>query len=178
MTLGGRRVRRSDGLRSVGSVGLRSGELRSGGPGTVEAGRARPRSAGSPLGGWLAGLLVLLALVTGCSLGTVTEPEAGPGARDPESGLAVVELDQLPPEAARTVELIKAGGPFPYAKDGTTFGNREGLLPDQPRGYYREYTVPTPGEGDRGARRIVTGDRDRIFYYTGDHYTSFSRIRS
>ncbi|GAB3762048.1 guanyl-specific ribonuclease [Microlunatus parietis] len=130
------------------------------------------------LTGVIVGLLVAVALLVGCSVGTVTEPEAGPGARDPESGLVVVELDQLPPEAARTLELIKAGGPFPYRKDGSTFGNREGLLPDRPRGYYREYTVPTPGEDDRGARRIVTGDRDRIFYYTGDHYTSFSRIRS
>lgn len=130
------------------------------------------------LGALLAGFLAAVALLTGCSVGTVTEPAAGPGARDPESGLAFVELDQLPPEAARTLELIKAGGPFPYGKDGATFGNREGLLPDQSRGYYREYTVPTPGEGDRGARRIVTGDRDRIFYYTGDHYQTFSRIRS
>ncbi|MFC7620725.1 ribonuclease domain-containing protein [Microlunatus sp. GCM10028923] len=140
-------------------------------------GRWGRRSGGSRLVGVLVGLLAALALLAGCSVGTA-EPEAGTGDRDPESGLVVVELDQLPPEAARTVELIKVGGPFPYAKDGSTFGNREGLLPDQPRGFYREYTVPTPGEGDRGARRVVTGDRDRIFYYTGDHYKSFSRIRS
>lgn len=121
-------------------------------------------------------LLVMLALlITGCAAVTV-----GPtGAEvDAESGLALVDLDQLPGEARQTVALIKAGGPFPYDKDGATFGNREGQLPDQSRGYYREYTVPTPGENDRGARRIVTGDEDRILYYTDDHYQSFRRIRS
>ena len=89
----------------------------------------------------------------------------------------MVDLDQLPAEAQRTAELIRAGGPYPYRKDGATFGNREGLLPDRPSGYYREFTVPTPGEDDRGARRIVTGDDDRILYYTDDHYQSFRRIR-
>ncbi|AWI79787.1 MAG: ribonuclease [Betaproteobacteria bacterium HGW-Betaproteobacteria-13] len=83
----------------------------------------------------------------------------------------------LPPEAITTLSLIQNGGPFPYRKDGTVFQNRERLLPDRPRGYYREYTVPTPGARDRGARRIVTGGKPpEVFYYTADHYRSFRRI--
>jgi ribonuclease T1 len=98
-------------------------------------------------------------------------------ATDAASGLPVVLLAELPPEAAETVDLIDAGGPFPEPDhDGGTFGNREELLPDQPMGYYREYTVPTPGSDDRGARRIVAGDGDEL-YWTDDHYSSFSRIR-
>ncbi|MGA0612180.1 ribonuclease domain-containing protein [Caldimonas sp. KR1-144] len=91
-----------------------------------------------------------------------------------------VALSQLPPEAQRTQRLIRAGGPFPYAKDGTVFGNRERLLPRAPRGYYREYTVPTPGSRDRGARRIVCGGKPPTApvacYYTDDHYASFRLI--
>lgn len=94
----------------------------------------------------------------------------------PETGLAWVALDQLPPEAAEVVALIEDGGPFRHEQDGGTFNNLEGLLPERPRGWYREYTVPTPGEDDRGARRIVTGDDDRIVFWTGDHYDSFERI--
>jgi len=96
---------------------------------------------------------------------------------DAASGLPVVRLAALPPEAGRTVELIDAGGPFPEPDhDGGTFGNREELLPDQPLGYYREYTVPTPGVDHRGARRIVAGDGEEL-YWTDDHYSSFSLIR-
>ena len=87
-----------------------------------------------------------------------------------------IALAALPREAHATLALIKSGGPFPYAKDGSTFGNRERLLPARGRGYYREYTVPTPGARDRGARRIVAGASDE-YYYTGDHYNSFRRIR-
>jgi ribonuclease T1 len=97
--------------------------------------------------------------------------------RDPESGLPFVELGGLPAEARLTVQRIEVGGPFPYAKDGVVFGNREHLLPAQQAGYYREYTVSTPGSADRGARRIITGDRDRQLFYTADHYLSFARIR-
>jgi guanyl-specific ribonuclease Sa len=83
----------------------------------------------------------------------------------------------LPAEARETLKLIDAGGPFPYRRDGITFQNREGRLPDQPRGYYREYTVPTPGSRDRGARRIVSGGKPpSVFYYTADHYKSFRLI--
>lgn len=94
---------------------------------------------------------------------------------DPVSGLPWVELDDLPAEAAETIGLIDAGGPFPYDRDGAVFGNREDILPDQRHGYYREYTVPTPGEDDRGARRVVTGGQGE-YYWTEDHYDSFERI--
>ncbi len=107
---------------------------------------------------------------------------AGAGARD--APLKEIEAAALPAEARDTLALIKAGGPFPYRKDGTTFGNREKRLPVRERGYYREYTVKTPGSKDRGARRIVagTGERGDVrtsgeYYYTDDHYNSFRRIR-
>ncbi len=85
----------------------------------------------------------------------------------------------LPKEARHTLSLIRQGGPFPYEKDGTVFGNREKLLPLKDRGYYREYTVRTPGVSHRGARRIVAGGSKSSpseFYYTQDHYQSFRRI--
>jgi ribonuclease T1 len=91
------------------------------------------------------------------------------------SSIADVRLTDLPREARATVELIQQGGPFPYRKDGVTFGNRERLLPQARHGYYREYTVSTPGSRDRGARRIVTGSNGEL-YYTDDHYRSFRRI--
>ena len=90
--------------------------------------------------------------------------------------LPEVALAELPPEAARTLASIKRGGPFPYRRDGTVFRNRERLLPAREQGYYREYTVPTKGAQDRGARRIVAG-RGAEYYYTDDHYESFRRIR-
>ena len=86
----------------------------------------------------------------------------------------------LPAEARETQQRILSGGPFPYAKDGSVFGNREQLLPRERRGYYREYTVKTPGARSRGARRIVCGGEKptlpQACYYTADHYTSFKRI--
>ena len=91
-----------------------------------------------------------------------------------------VGLAELPAEARETIAQIRQGGPLPYDKDGTVFGNREGLLPQKPRGYYREYTVRTPGARERGARRIVVGGEPRPareMYYTDDHYRSFRRIR-
>lgn len=85
--------------------------------------------------------------------------------------------DGLPPEAQQTLAAIARGGPFRYDRDGTVFQNREGLLPSRPRGYYREYTVVTPGSPDRGARRVVTGgDPPEVYYYTDDHYRSFRSI--
>ena len=97
-----------------------------------------------------------------------------------EAKVSAVGLKQLPLEARQTHGLIHAGGPFPYRKDGIVFGNREGLLPDRSRGFYREYTVPTPGSRDRGARRIVCGGKQRqapeSCFYSADHYASFSRI--
>jgi ribonuclease T1 len=96
----------------------------------------------------------------------------------------VVMLSELPAEARETLARIRNGGPFPYRKDGSVFGNREGRLPPRARGYYREYTVPTPGSRDRGARRIVAGRgsggnvaTSGEYYYTDDHYETFRRIR-
>ena len=89
---------------------------------------------------------------------------------------AEIGVQELPIEARATLALITAGGPFPYAQDGRVFSNREKLLPMQRRGYYREYTVRTPGVRDRGARRIVAGSGGE-YYYTADHYRSFRRIR-
>ncbi len=74
-----------------------------------------------------------------------------------------------------TLALIDRGGPFPYRQDGATFGNRERRLPQQPNGYYREYTVPTPGAKNRGARRVVKG-RNGETWYTRDHYKTFIRL--
>ncbi len=98
-------------------------------------------------------------------------------ATDAESGLPWIALAALPPQARDTLELIESDGPFPFDRDGVVFQNREGLLPSEERGYYREYTVVTPGSNDRGARRIVTGAEGEL-YYTDDHYDSFRRIVS
>lgn len=92
-----------------------------------------------------------------------------------------VGLSELPREGQETYRLIHQGGPFPFGKDGTVFGNRERLLPSHPRGYYREYTVVTPGARNRGARRIVCGGPPKTpdaCYYTADHYASFRQIVS
>lgn len=91
------------------------------------------------------------------------------------SNLPTIDYAELPPEAHDTIALIDSNGPFPYSKDGSTFQNREGILPDREAGYYAEYTVITPGSDDRGARRIV-GGADGELYYTDDHYNSFREI--
>jgi len=106
----------------------------------------------------LAGLLALVCSFSACSF---SERE--------------IEKKRLPIEALETIALIRKGGPFPYQRDGVMFGNREKLLPARERGWYREYTVRTPGERTRGARRIVAG-RDGTLYYSDDHYRSFKRI--
>ncbi len=97
-----------------------------------------------------------------------------------EHGLASLPASALPQEAQHTLRLIRSGGPFPYSKDGIVFGNREALLPGKSRGYYREYTVPTPAARDRGARRIVCGGMQpkapEACYYSADHYASFRSI--
>ena len=121
----------------------------------------------------------VFALFAAFTVLSVTLPPAF--ARGP---VGEITLTQLPKEAHETLALIKKGGPYPYKQDDGVFGNREGLLPQQPRGSYREYTVKTPGSRDRGARRIVVakappavaGGRAE-FYYTDDHYNSFRRIR-
>ncbi|MET9956496.1 ribonuclease domain-containing protein [Streptomyces sp. NPDC006339] len=96
----------------------------------------------------------------------------------PSSTAAVGDIcySHLPPQAHDTLDLIEAGGPFPYRQDGTVFQNREGILPSRTTGYYHEYTVITPGSETRGARRIVTGSADREDYYTADHYASFDLV--
>ena len=96
-----------------------------------------------------------------------------PGQRTPQA----IQGDGLPPEAVATLQRIRDGGPFPYDRDGIVFGNFEGRLPKQTRGYYHEYTVPTPGLNHRGARRIISGGKPPSeFYYTDDHYESFRKI--
>lgn len=107
---------------------------------------------------------------------TTTPTPRGQAARPPPSdGLPTIELAALPSEARETIRLIERGGPFPYDRDGITFGNRERLLPLRSSGYYREYTVVTPGSADRGARRVIAGEGDEL-YYTDDHYDSFRRV--
>lgn len=143
------------------------------------------RRALSTIGTVVAVLVVVGAMLWGRG---ATGPDAGPkgeprtatsasASYDPDSGLPWVEVAALPAEAQRTLQLIDSGGPFPYpGKDGSTFGNFEGLLPNEPRGYYAEYTVPTPGSPDRGARRIIVGDGGEC-YWTADHYAHFERVR-
>lgn len=146
--------------------------------------------------GWMYALIIVcvLSLIVGCggtssavptdratptgqevSSSIQVAPLTDPACCEQDVGLPRVLLSELPREAQRTIALIKRGGPFPYRQDGTVFQNRERLLPIRPRGYYREYTVPTPGEDDRGARRIVAGQGGE-FYYTEDHYESFVRV--
>ncbi|MBF1248273.1 MAG: hypothetical protein HXM45_10295 [Lautropia mirabilis] len=99
--------------------------------------------------------------------------------RQGADGLGTVAVGDLPAEARQTLALIREGGPYPYEKDGTVFGNYERKLPRQRRGYYTEYTVRTPQVRSRGARRIIAGGRDgrpTEFYYTDDHYQTFRRI--
>jgi len=101
-----------------------------------------------------------------------------------QDALPVIAAASLPQEARDTLAKIRTNGPFPYPRDGAVFGNRERLLPARSRGYYREYTVPTPRAKDRGARRIVAGSGSTgdvrtsgEYYYSDDHYNSFKRIR-
>jgi ribonuclease T1 len=106
--------------------------------------------------------------------------QAGPHTdRLAEGQLATIAVAELPRQGRETYELIRKGGPFLYSKDGAVFGNRERSLATEKRGYYREYTVPTPGVRDRGSRRIVCGGPVRAphaCYYTADHYASFRKI--
>ena len=104
-------------------------------------------------------------------------PALARGEAPPERAVAAeVSAAELPAEARQTIALIRKGGPFPLQRDGIEFRNFESRLPIMPRGYYREYTVRTPGAKDRGARRIVAG-RGGELYYTDDHYTSFRRVK-
>jgi ribonuclease T1 len=113
-------------------------------------------------------LLILLAVLLA--------PSPAAARSEAPAALPQIALSDLPAEAQRTIQLIKRGGPFPYERDGVVFGNYERLLPAQRRGYYHEYTVPTPGARNRGARRIIAGGSGE-YYYTADHYRSFQRVR-
>lgn len=132
---------------------------------------------------WIRIAALLLLAFLAAEWWSARAPAGDPGSGVPaESPPAAAESSArypsfLPPEAITTLELIERGGPFPYDRDGTIFQNRERLLPDRPRGYYREYTVETPGSRDRGARRIVTGGQPpEVYYYTDDHYRSFRQL--
>ncbi|GGW95993.1 ribonuclease domain-containing protein [Streptomyces noursei] len=146
-----------------------------------------PRRAAALVGALFAALLLVL---TGCSTGgdgkgssagthrpsaTASGPSGGTTAPGWAKGLPTVPAGKLPAEAQRTLKLIDAGGPFPYPKDGTVFGNYEKRLPSEPRGYYHEYTVDTPGARNRGARRLITG-KHHEFFYTDDHYKNFKAV--
>ena len=126
---------------------------------------------------------VLTAVLCFGSISGAVVPTAAPApmismiGRSALVAIGTVPLAKLPPEAKTTIGLIERGGPFPYPqKDGTVFGNFEKRLPIAARGYYREYTVPTPGARNRGARRIIA-TQQREYYYTGDHYATFAKIQ-
>ena len=143
------------------------------GPLSVVQASLKPVRTRSMAGRWLTwGLAATLSLAS-LDVAQARKPA-------PTEVTQTVSLATLPAQAQQTERLIRAGGPFPYRKDGVVFGNRERLLPRQARGYYREYTVPTPGSQDRGARRIVCGGsqpRDpEACFYSDDHYASFRRI--
>ncbi len=126
--------------------------------------------SGTKLG--LTGLTLAAALFSGlvCARAPVELPDK----------LASISIAEIPAPGAQTYELIARGGPFPYERDGTVFGNRERLLPIRYRGYYREYTVKTPGLSHRGTRRIVCGGEAKkpdACYYSADHYASFRVIK-
>lgn len=143
---------------------------------------------------WLSlvfGIVLTLALVSACNIlrtrkaDVSQSPITSPVVDESKSPMAngLIEYARLPREAQSVIQIIKARGRFPYSKDGSVFGNREGLLPKQPRGYYQEYTVKTPKVDNRGARRIVagkgkTGDvaTSGEYYYTADHYRTFYRV--
>ena len=120
--------------------------------------------------------LVITGLLLSATLSTSLVQAKTSAAVD---SLATISVAELPVQGAQTYALIAQGGPFPYEKDGVVFGNRERLLPISNRGYYREYTVRTPGVSHRGKRRIVCGGKPRVpdvCYYTADHYASFRKI--
>ncbi|MHC6595029.1 guanyl-specific ribonuclease [Arthrobacter sp. C152] len=152
-------------LFAVGGTGLGTGILEQWGQGQPGPGQTAPvqtgpaqAEQGRPAQGQ-----------TGKSTTPASRPAANP------SGLPEIRESELPAEGRKVLALIRAGGPFAYSQDDQAFGNFERVLPQRTRGYYREYTVPTPGEPDRGARRIVAGEGGEK-YYTADHYETFTYI--
>lgn len=142
----------------------------------------RLRRAGSARAAWLLLGLAMLAWWAWQRAPHAVHPVAtpSPSATMPEThddAATRSSHDGLPLQADATVRHILQGGPFVHRQDGAVFQNREHLLPAQPRGYYREYTVETPGSPDRGARRIIAGgDPPVALYYSDDHYRSFRRV--
>ncbi|MBI2683794.1 MAG: ribonuclease N1 [Actinobacteria bacterium] len=137
---------------------------------------SRPSFRGRPhlvIGAFLA--LAVLAVVVFALLSGSARTDTPPASATTVSASANTSTAGLPAEVGRTLRLIRAGGPFPYARDGVVFQNRERRLPRRPGGYYREYTVPTPGSRDRGPRRIIRGSSDE-FWYSPDHYGTFRRL--
>lgn len=125
----------------------------------------------------LSPLILLAALVFAAALWQQHHPAESVVGGSASAVSAAPRPSFLPDEAAATLAAIARGGPFEHRQDGVTFGNYEGLLPKQPRGYYREYTVETPGARTRGTRRIITGGNPpEVYYYTDDHYRSFRRF--
>jgi guanyl-specific ribonuclease Sa len=132
---------------------------------------------------WMRIALLLLAAVAAAQWWSdreaprPAEPVSATADAPPARGAGQRYPSFLPPEAVATLAAIERGGPFPHDRDGSVFQNRERRLPERPRGYYREYTVRTPGSRDRGARRIVSGgDPPEVYYYTDDHYRTFRRV--
>lgn len=127
--------------------------------------------------GALASALLLAGPAVAATPTAPTHPAAVAQAA-PVHAAAVGDIchSKLPDEAHETLDLIEQGGPYPYPQDDGVFSNREGVLPQQPSGYYHEYTVETPGSPDRGARRIVTGEGTDEDYYTADHYETFDLV--
>ena len=150
--------------------------------------KPKNRTSGALQKGVMRLQLLLVAAALLLALGLAGSPGAwakgpfvqgDPAATNPAAATTISQ-SQLPPQGRSVLALIAAGGPFQHGKDGTVFGNRERLLPAHPRGFYREYTVRTPGERSRGARRIVCGGTQPVqpeaCYYTADHYASFKKI--
>jgi ribonuclease T1 len=118
---------------------------------------------------------ILLAVLSLAALWWYVETNPLEQSALPSDPIAAITVAQLPAQGRETLSLVARGGPYPYPQDDRVFSNRERLLPGHGRGYWREYTVRTPGEGDRGPRRLVVGSKGEVFY-TGDHYASFRRV--
>lgn len=146
--------------------------------------RAQKVCSNRPVG-WTAYWAMLLILMASLLFGFDVAQARGRHSQGDDSWLgtsqlATIAASALPAEARQTLSLIKQGGPYPFEKDATVFGNREKILPKRSRGYYHEYTVVTPHSHDRGARRIIAGGvaaTSGEYYYTEDHYTSFKKIQ-
>ncbi|MER5732052.1 ribonuclease [Streptomyces sp. NPDC002138] len=129
------------------------------------------------LGGAAAVSLALLVAPTASAVSSAPPAAAAPALSGASiTAVGTVCYSALPSQAHDTLDLIDAGGPFPYSQDGVVFQNREHLLPSHTTGYYHEYTVITPGSPTRGARRIITGQQTNEDYYTADHYASFRLV--